>query len=87
MSTDAPGRRYPLSGFFAAAQADSADDAGVVISERPFLGHLNLRGDPADAAFTSAGRSPYSDSRCRRSRTRPWTRAGCTRCGSALTSG
>ena len=53
MSTDAPGRRSPLSGFFA-AESDASDGAGVVISERPFLGHLNLRGDPADPAFTSA---------------------------------
>ena len=57
MSTDATGRRSPLAGFFAAAAPDSADGAGVVISERPFLGHLNLRGDPADTAFTSAAES------------------------------
>ncbi len=57
MSTDATGRRSPLAGFFAAASGSRADGAGVVISERPFLGHLNLRGDPADAAFTSAAES------------------------------
>ena len=54
MSTDATGRLSPLTGFFAAAAGEQADDAGAVISERPFLGHLNLRGDPDDAAFTSA---------------------------------
>ena len=54
MSTDAVGRRSPLFAFFAAASGGPADGAGVVISERPFLGHVNLRGDPADPAFTSA---------------------------------
>ena len=54
MSTDATGRQSALAAFFAATPGGAADDAGVVISERPFLGHLNLRGDPAAAAFTSA---------------------------------
>ena len=54
MSTDAAGPRSALSAFFAANAGDQADDTGVVISERPFLGHLNLRGDPEDSAFTSA---------------------------------
>ena len=54
MSTDVPGRRSPLTGFFATAAGGSPDGAGVVISERPFLGHVNLRGDPGDGGFTSA---------------------------------
>ena len=55
MSTDGTGRQSPLSRFFRTAGACSrADDASVVISERPFLGHLNLRGDPEDMGFTSA---------------------------------
>ena len=52
MSTDGTGRQSPLSAFFATAAGDPAD--AVVISERPFLGHLNLRGDPGDGGFTSA---------------------------------
>ncbi|HZP91317.1 MAG TPA: sarcosine oxidase subunit gamma family protein [Burkholderiales bacterium] len=28
--------------------------AGIVATERPFLGHINLRGEPADARFASA---------------------------------
>ena len=55
MSTDAAGRQSPLSRFFDTASAvGPAEDATVVISERPFLGHLNLRGDPEDMGFTSA---------------------------------
>ena len=54
MSTDGTGRQSPLSGFFATAADDPADGAAVVISERPFLGHLDLRGDPGDGGFTSA---------------------------------
>ena len=54
MSTDGTGRQSPLSAFFATAADDPADGAAVVISERPFLGHLNLRGDPGDGGFTSA---------------------------------
>ena len=55
MSTDAAGRQSPLSRFFDTASAGSpAGDAAVVISEMPFLGHLNLRGDSADTGFTSS---------------------------------
>ena len=55
MSTDAAGRQSPLSRFFDTASAGSpAEDAAVVISEMPFLGHLNLRGDSADTGFTSS---------------------------------
>ena len=52
MSTDAAGRISPLDHFMrTAGGAAPGGGAGVVISERPFLGHLNLRGDPADSAF------------------------------------
>ena len=55
MSTNGTGRQSPLSRFFGTVGAGSrADGAAVIISERPFLGHLNLRGDPADVGFTSA---------------------------------
>ena len=55
MSTDGTGRQSPLSAFFATAkQATRRTGPAVVISERPFLGHLNLRGDPGDGGFTSA---------------------------------
>ena len=55
MSTNGTGRQSPLSRFFGTVGAGSrADGAAVIISERPFLGHLNLRGDPADLGFTSA---------------------------------
>ena len=58
MSTDGTGRQSPLSRFFGmVGAAIRAEDAAVVISERPFLGHLNLRGDPEDAGFTSAAAS------------------------------
>ena len=55
MSTDGTGRQSPLSRFFRTTGAGSrAEDAAVVISERPFLGHLNLRGDAKDTGFSSA---------------------------------
>lgn len=58
MSTDGTGRQSALSYFFGAIAAGArTGDTAVVISERPFLGHLNLRGDPQDAGFTSAAAS------------------------------
>ena len=55
MSTDAAGRQSPLSRFFDTVSAGSpVEDAAVVISELPFLGHLNLRGDSVDTGFTNA---------------------------------
>ena len=55
MSTDETGRQSPLSRFFGTVGVGSRPDgAAVVIAERPFLGHLNLRGDPEDMGFTSA---------------------------------
>ena len=58
MSTDGKGRKSALSRFLGAAAAGSrADDTAVIISERPFLGHLNLRGDPQDTGFMSEASS------------------------------
>ena len=55
MSTDAAMRQSPLTHFFGTVSAGvPADQAAVVISERPFLGHLNLRGNPDDAGLTKA---------------------------------
>jgi sarcosine oxidase subunit gamma len=54
MSTDPAGRISPLDHFRKTnGVAAPGRSAGVVISERPFLGHLNLRGDPSDGAFVS----------------------------------
>ena len=53
MSTDAAGRLSPLDNFTRTTLGSvSGGEAGVVISEMPFLGHLNLRGDPSDGAFS-----------------------------------
>ena len=52
MSTDPAGRISPLDHFMrTTGVAAPGRSAGVVISERPFLGHLNLRGDSSDGAF------------------------------------
>ena len=55
MSTDAVGRISPLDHYVKTTRgAASGGSAGVVISEGPFLGHLNLRGDPSDGSFIGA---------------------------------
>ena len=55
MSSNPPQPRSPLAHFMSAARGGAPDSpAGVVISEQPYLGHLNLRGDPADGAFMAA---------------------------------
>ena len=52
MSTDPAGRISPLDRFLKmTGGAVMGGGAGVAISERPFLGHLNLRGDSSDGAF------------------------------------
>ena len=52
MSTDPTGRISPLDHYVKTTGGGmQGGSAGVVISERPFLGHLNLRGDPYDGAF------------------------------------
>ena len=55
MSTDAVGRISPLDHYVKTTRgAASGGSAGVVISEGPFLGHLNLRGNPSDDSFMGA---------------------------------
>jgi len=47
-------RESPLVRFALGARAASAAaNAGIVSAERPFLGHLNLRGDPGNARFVA----------------------------------
>ena len=46
-------RNSPI--YLEAAQSSAAPEAaGVHLAERPFLGHLNLRGGPADEGFLKA---------------------------------
>ena len=53
MPTDPAGRISPLDHFRKTNPgSEHGGGAAVVISERPFLGHLNLRGDTSDGAFT-----------------------------------
>ena len=48
-------RETPLAQFNAAARdAGRPGDVGVRMTQRPFLGHLNLRGAPGDPAFLNA---------------------------------
>ncbi|NIR28156.1 MAG: sarcosine oxidase subunit gamma family protein [Gammaproteobacteria bacterium] len=50
-------RESPLERFETArerAEAAAGDAANVVLGERPFLGHLNVRGDAADTQFLRA---------------------------------
>ena len=54
MSTDPAGRQSPLDNFRKTVASSAGASAGVVISEEPYLGHLNLRGDSSDSAFTDA---------------------------------
>lgn len=44
---ESPLVRWPLEGA-------RESGAGIVATERPFLGHINLRGDAADARFAAA---------------------------------
>lgn len=39
------------------AQRDTAGEGGLQLSERPFLGYLNVRGRPGEPAFLEAARS------------------------------
>ncbi len=45
-------RESPLAGFMADVRGPVSDDPGVTMTERPFLGYVNLRGDPSDDALT-----------------------------------
>ncbi len=44
----------PLAGVLSSTAAEDAGSPGVVLSERPFLGYVNLRGDAEDATFLAA---------------------------------
>src|SRR5437660_509792 len=44
-------RVSPLSNFRSSTVLSGRTKAGVVLSERAFFGHLNLRGNPNDPAF------------------------------------
>ena len=58
MSTDVTGRQSALNHFLGAVEAGSRTGGdAVIISERPFLGHLNLRGDPQDEGFMGVAAS------------------------------
>ena len=55
---DSINRESPLVRFDLPGRATKEPgDAGIVASERAFLGHLNLRGDPHDARFLAAVRA------------------------------
>ena len=48
-------RESPLARFNLAGRAtDSTSGAGLIVREHPFLGHINLRGDPRDPSFAGA---------------------------------
>ena len=52
---DSEGRESPLCRFNLEARASHhVEHAGVVASERAFLGHINLRGDAEDPRFVGA---------------------------------
>lgn len=51
---DAYRLRSPLAHLGLSAQTDDIADAGVVLSETPFRGLINIRGDASEAAFTAA---------------------------------
>lgn len=51
--SETPPRESPLVQCDVAAQS-RFQEAPVMLAERPFLGHVNLRGDPADSAFVQA---------------------------------
>jgi sarcosine oxidase subunit gamma len=51
-------RESPLTALDLSARADVSHRCpGAVAAEKPFLGHLDLRGDPAMPAFSAAARS------------------------------
>jgi sarcosine oxidase subunit gamma len=55
MSEQGSRRESPLVRFGLAARADvEIANARVICAERPFLGHINLRGDAHDAQFVAA---------------------------------
>ncbi len=52
MSMEVPRQQSPLDQFYSRiGSAFDCENAGVVLRERAFLIHLNLRGDPSDPGF------------------------------------
>lgn len=49
-------KESPLTGRLTIRPTAKRGQDGVVLSERALLGHINLRGDPADASFLEAAR-------------------------------
>ena len=53
--SESPRRESPLAEFYATELGgNEPGEAGCELQERPFQGHLNLRGDPTDARFLEA---------------------------------
>ena len=55
MPSSGASRESALVGFYAASRT-APDDPGVRLEEKPFLGHVNLRGNPDDRSFLSSVR-------------------------------
>ena len=51
MSEQHPQPQSPLNEFFARTQASGTQSPGLVVGERAFLAHINLRGNPDDPGF------------------------------------
>ena len=49
-------RQSPLEGFFSRGEESGTGTRGVTVTEHPFLGYVNLRGDVADVSFVDGAR-------------------------------
>ena len=49
-------RESPLEGFFFQERESATENPGVIVTECPFLGYTNLRGDVTDSSFVDAAR-------------------------------
>ncbi len=56
MLSDSPRLESPLTGYRFGETVDQAE-AGLRLDERPYLGHVNLRGNNSDALFAASIRS------------------------------
>ena len=52
--TELQRRRHGLESFLASLPKDAGENAGVAIQILPQIGHINLRGDPANTEFVAA---------------------------------
>ena len=50
-----PRQESPLTGFLSNTAAGDTGSSGVILTERPFLGYVNLRGHAGDATFLARG--------------------------------